>query len=74
MEAAPAWLRSSPPKRLFGLVSDVTPGKADVMQVAIGPLGQFAPLALTLSPVNGMLRRFRPDRRGSAAFVCVPEY
>ena len=30
--------------------------------------------ALTLLSLNGMLRRFRPDRRGSAAFVCVPEY
>ena len=40
----------SPPERLFGLVNDVAPGKADVVQVAIGPLGQFAPLALTVAP------------------------
>jgi hypothetical protein len=46
---------SSPPKRLFGFVDDVAPGQADIMQVAIGPLGQFPPLALTIPPdVKGL--------------------
>jgi hypothetical protein len=36
--------------RLFGLVNDVTPRKPDVMQVAFGPLRQFAPAALTIAP------------------------
>jgi DNA-binding transcriptional LysR family regulator len=36
---------SSPPKRLFGFVDDVAPGQGDIMQVAIGPLAQFAPQA-----------------------------
>src|ERR1700680_1565469 len=49
-EAAPALLHSSPPKRLFGLANDVAPGKSDVVQIAIGPSGQFAPLALTVAP------------------------
>jgi hypothetical protein len=39
-----------PPKRLFGLVNDVAPGKADIVQLAIGPLRQFAPLALAFAP------------------------
>jgi hypothetical protein len=39
-----------PPKRLFRLVSDVAPGKSDVVQVALGQLGQLAPLKLSLSP------------------------
>ena len=46
---APIW-RSGPPKRLFGLANDVAPGQADIMQVAIGPARQFAPLARTLPP------------------------
>jgi hypothetical protein len=40
-EATPARLRLSPPKWLFGFVNDIAPGKADIMQVAIGQLGQF---------------------------------
>jgi hypothetical protein len=57
--ATPAWLRSSPPKRLFGLVNDVTPGKADIVQVAIGPLRQFAPLTPTISPDMQLLVELR---------------
>jgi hypothetical protein len=49
-EAAPTWLRLRPPKRLFGLVNDIAPRQSDVVQVAIGPLGQFAPLALPVAP------------------------
>jgi hypothetical protein len=40
----------SPPKRLFGFVNDVAPGQADIMQVTIGPLGQFTPLTHALAP------------------------
>jgi hypothetical protein len=40
----------SPPKRLLDLLSDVAPGQAHVMQVALGPLGQFAPLVYALAP------------------------
>src|SRR5439155_2733350 len=40
----------SPPKRLFGLESDVAPGKSDVVQVAVAQFGQLAPLMLTPPP------------------------
>src|SRR5712664_1402434 len=40
----------SPPKRLFGLESDVAPGKSDVVQVAVAQFGQLAPINLTLPP------------------------
>jgi hypothetical protein len=43
-------LRLSPPKRLLSLVSDVAPRKSDVMQVAIGPMGQFMPLLPAVTP------------------------
>jgi hypothetical protein len=43
-------LRSSPPKRFFGLAHDIAPGETNVMQVAIGPSDQFAALALTVAP------------------------
>jgi hypothetical protein len=53
--ATPAWLRSSPPKRLFGLVGDIAPGKADIMQVASAHFGQLAPINLALPPdVEGL--------------------
>src|SRR5437016_14484369 len=40
----------SPPKRLFGLESDVAPGKSDVVQVAVAQFGQLAPFMLALPP------------------------
>jgi hypothetical protein len=47
--------RLCPPKRLFGLVNNITPGKTDIMHVALGPLGQFAALALAVAPhVEGL--------------------
>jgi hypothetical protein len=47
--------RLCPPKRLFGLVHDVAPRKPDVMQIALGPMGQFATLTLAIPPdVNGI--------------------
>jgi hypothetical protein len=42
--------RLCPPKRLFGLVHNVAPRQSDVMQIAIGPMGQFATLTLALAP------------------------
>jgi hypothetical protein len=42
--------RLSPPKRLFGLMSDIAPRQADVMKVTFIPLRQFKPLAPALSP------------------------
>jgi hypothetical protein len=57
--ATPAWLLLSLPKRLFGLVDDVAPGKADIVQVAIGPLGQFAPLTPTIAPDMKLLAELR---------------
>jgi hypothetical protein len=54
-------LRSSPPKRLFGLVHDVAAGNADIVQVAVGPLGQFPTVPLALVPrVDGFLD-LRPE-------------
>jgi hypothetical protein len=49
-KATPAWVHLRPPERLFGLANDIAPRKSNVMQVAIGPLGQFAPLTPTLPP------------------------
>jgi len=35
-------------------VNNVAPRQSDIVQVAIGPMGQFAALALTIAPdVNG---------------------
>jgi hypothetical protein len=59
--ATPAWLRSSPPKRLFGLVNDVAPRKANIVQVAIGPLGQFAPLTPAIAPDMQLLAELRQE-------------
>jgi hypothetical protein len=54
-EATPAWLRSSPPKRLFGLGDDVAPGKADIVQVTGTHFGQLPPIDLALPPdVKGL--------------------
>jgi hypothetical protein len=39
-----------PPEGFFGLVDDIAPRKPDVVQVAIGPLRQFAPLTHALAP------------------------
>jgi hypothetical protein len=41
---------SCPPKRFLGLKRNVAPRKADIMQIAIGPMGQFATLTLTVTP------------------------
>jgi hypothetical protein len=50
-EAAPALAaRLRPPKRLFGLLSNVAPRESDIMQVAIIPAGQFKPLTPALAP------------------------
>src|SRR6516162_11671060 len=50
-EAAPAWLLPlSPPEGFLGLVEDVAPRQADVVKVAIGPLGQLAAAAIALAP------------------------
>src|SRR5450756_3111996 len=44
-----------PPKRLFGLVGDVAPGQADIVQVAFAPAPQFEPLVPPLLPkVEGL--------------------
>ena len=41
---------SSPPERFFGLVGDIAPGDADVVEFPIGPLGQFAARPVALPP------------------------
>jgi hypothetical protein len=41
---------SSAPEGLFGFVYDIAPGQPDVMQLALGPLRQLAPLSLTPPP------------------------
>jgi hypothetical protein len=46
---------SSPPERLFGFVNDVAPGQADIVQVALGPMGEFLSGLITLPPgVEGL--------------------
>src|SRR5882757_10952992 len=47
-DRAPAAL--GPPERFFGFVDDVAPGQADVVQVALGPVGQLAALVLPIPP------------------------
>src|SRR5436309_542442 len=42
--------RLRPPERFFGFVNDIAPGQADVVQVALGPVGQFAALVLAIPP------------------------
>src|SRR4051812_26682593 len=44
------WLHSSPPERLFGFESDVAPRQPDIVQVALGPVGELAALLLTMAP------------------------
>jgi hypothetical protein len=50
IEAAPARPRSSPPKRLFGLMNDVAARKADIMQLTIGPLRELLSISHALPP------------------------
>src|ERR1700720_4030380 len=51
LEATPAAAAcSSPPERLFGLAHDVAPGQPDIVEVAIGPMGQFAALTPPVAP------------------------
>src|SRR4051812_41149939 len=44
------WLHSSPPERLFRFVRDVAPREPDIVQVALGPVGEFAALLLAMAP------------------------
>jgi hypothetical protein len=55
-EAAPTWLLpSSPPEWFFGFVRNVAPGQADIVQVALGPMGEFLSGLITLPPgVEGL--------------------
>ena len=41
---------SSPPEGLLNFQSDVAPGQPDIMQVAVGPLRQFAALPNPVAP------------------------
>jgi len=58
---------SCPPKRFLGFVNNVTPRQSNIVQVAIGPMGQFAALALTIAPdVNGF-----SELRQKARFMMI---
>src|SRR5260221_2227402 len=52
-----------PPKRLFGFVDDVAPGKADVVEGAIGPFRQFAALADAVTPDVESFAELAPNTR-----------
>ncbi len=41
---------SSPPERFLDFQSDIAPGQPDIMQVAVGPLRQFAALPNPVAP------------------------
>jgi hypothetical protein len=45
-----AWATSCAPERLFKLAHNIAPLQPDIMQIAIGPPGQFASLASALTP------------------------
>src|SRR5205807_473921 len=44
------WRHLCPPERLFGLIDDIAPGLADVVQFAVRPLREFAAGAVALPP------------------------
>jgi hypothetical protein len=49
-EAAPTRLLFKPARRFLDFQSDITPGQPDIMQVAVGPLRQFAALPNPVAP------------------------
>ena len=53
----------SPPERFFGLVGNVTPGDADVVQFPLGPLGQFTARLVALPPDMEGFQQPGPKRR-----------
>jgi hypothetical protein len=63
IKAAPARLRSSPPKWLFNLMNDVAAGKADIMQVAIGPLCELPPASRAFPPNPDGFLKLGPQSR-----------
>jgi len=67
-QATPAWRHTSPPERLSGLVGDVAPGQADIMQIAVGPLRQFAPGAPAVAPEMEGFAKLRENSR--AMMIC----
>src|SRR5262249_55839561 len=52
-----------PPERLFGFADKVAPRRADVVQVAVGPLSQFLTRAVTLPPGVESLGESGPNAR-----------
>jgi hypothetical protein len=46
----PEFFLSGPPERLSGFADDIAPGKANVVQVPIAPMRQFAPLTAAVAP------------------------
>jgi len=52
---------------LFSFLNDVAPGKSDVMQVAIGPLGQFK----TLAPASRQTFRIAFELREQAKAMVI---
>jgi len=54
---------SCPPKRFLGLKRDVAPRKPDIMQIALGPMAQFATLTLTVAPDMNGLTELRQNSR-----------
>jgi hypothetical protein len=41
---------SCPPEGFVGFVRNIAPGLADVVEIPLGPLGQFAPLFIAVAP------------------------
>jgi hypothetical protein len=56
IEAAPAEAAfSGPPERFFGFEKDVAPRQADVVKIALGPLGELVTGTVALPPnVEGL--------------------
>ena len=41
---------SCPPEGFVNLIDNIAPGPADVVEILLGPLGQFAPRRVSMAP------------------------
>jgi hypothetical protein len=67
-KATPAWLRSSPPEWFLGLADNLAPRQADIVQVPVGPMGQFVALLPAVSP--NMELTAQPGQNAKFMIIC----
>jgi hypothetical protein len=68
-KAAPARLLVlSPPERLFGLTDDIAPRQSDIVQVAVGPMGQLISLLPAVDPEMKTLAE--PGQKPRFMIIC----